>query len=380
MPKGHPTSLFVSSTCYDLLQVRADLADFSRDMGMEPVLSELDSFPVDPSADTITNCLAAIRSRADIFLLIVGGRYGSILESGTSVTNMEYFEATAKGIPRYVFVKRDIIALLPTWKANPNADFSATVDTPKLFEFVASLRGSGSLWVFPFDHAQDIIRTLRKQISYLLADSLSIRSHFSDRNHALLLIGAQTLRVFLDKPLGWEFKAFAAAVPECLNRHRSRKLDYDFRLNFDSPIKLEDATGASKWIISKTDQVVHIVEVLSRAVNDGLKIAVGKPGEAGDILRIWHLAERVADAYAALLDWALEFDRISDSSEFNHAAKLARDLVSETVSQIEAFSWSLLTRVNNALESTSAEQNITLAITVGDTADLLKEMCRLLAK
>ncbi|MHB0817219.1 DUF4062 domain-containing protein [Stutzerimonas stutzeri] len=39
MPTGHPTSLFVSSTCYDLSQVRADMADFARAMGLEPVLS-----------------------------------------------------------------------------------------------------------------------------------------------------------------------------------------------------------------------------------------------------------------------------------------------------------------------------------------------------
>lgn len=377
MPTGHPTSLFVSSTCYDLSQVRADMADFARTMGLEPVLSELDSFPIDPSSDTVSNCLAAVRNRADIFVLIVGGRYGSLVDSGKSVTNLEYVEATAKGVPRYVFVKRDILSLLPTWKANPDANFSASVDTPKLFEFVASLRGSGNLWVFPFDSAQDVAQTLRKQISYLLSDSLSIRNRLSDQNTDLQALGPRTLRIFLDKPRGWEFRAFAAALLECLARHKSKKLDYEFGLNFEKPIAFIDAVDACDWVKSKADQMAHIVDNLSRAVNNGLEVAVGAPGEPGDIARIWHLAERVGDAYSFLLDWALEFDRVESESEFKRVATLARQLVAETIPQLESFADSLPGVVDAALATPEADKQITLSLTVGDTSELIAEMRKL---
>ena|GEM_PF-5309772 len=46
MPKGSPTTMFVSSTCYDLSQVRADIRDFASSLGYDPVLSELDTFHV----------------------------------------------------------------------------------------------------------------------------------------------------------------------------------------------------------------------------------------------------------------------------------------------------------------------------------------------
>ena len=99
MPKGSGTTLFVSSTCYDLAQLRANLRDFAEEVGFEPVLSELDSFPVNPSQSAIQNCLDAVRTRADIFVLVVGGRYGSMNEAGKSITNLEYLEASACGIP-----------------------------------------------------------------------------------------------------------------------------------------------------------------------------------------------------------------------------------------------------------------------------------------
>jgi hypothetical protein len=65
-------SVFVSSTCYDLRQIRADLGDFINAMGLDPILSEFASFPVDPDLPTVDNCLKAVEHRADIFVLIVG--------------------------------------------------------------------------------------------------------------------------------------------------------------------------------------------------------------------------------------------------------------------------------------------------------------------
>src|SRR5215212_8699534 len=95
-------AVFVSSTIYNLKQIRADLKDFITEMGLVPVISEYDSFPIDPTNPTVDNCLKAVDENADIFVLIIGGRYGTIKDQGKSVTNMEYLKARAKGIPIYV--------------------------------------------------------------------------------------------------------------------------------------------------------------------------------------------------------------------------------------------------------------------------------------
>ena len=50
-------SVMVSSTFYDLRQIRTDLSVFISDnLGYIPLLSEFPSFPVDPDVDTIENC------------------------------------------------------------------------------------------------------------------------------------------------------------------------------------------------------------------------------------------------------------------------------------------------------------------------------------
>src|ERR1017187_3611365 len=127
MPKGYAPSVFVSSTCFDLNQVRADLRQFLIDMGFDPVLSEKPAFPVNPQISPVENCLRAVRERADIFVLIIGARYGFQNESGKSITNLEYIEAKAKGLPIYVFVLKKILDMIPVWKENPNRNFEGIV-------------------------------------------------------------------------------------------------------------------------------------------------------------------------------------------------------------------------------------------------------------
>lgn len=74
-------SIFVSSTCYDLKQIRQDIREFiEEDLGYEAILSEYNSFPIDPDRDTINNCLRVVEQRADIMVLIIGNRYGYITD------------------------------------------------------------------------------------------------------------------------------------------------------------------------------------------------------------------------------------------------------------------------------------------------------------
>jgi hypothetical protein len=69
----------VSSTFYDLRQIRSDIYDFvTGDLGYECLMSEMPSFPVDPDLDTVANCRIRVEDNADMLVLIVGGRYGAV--------------------------------------------------------------------------------------------------------------------------------------------------------------------------------------------------------------------------------------------------------------------------------------------------------------
>jgi hypothetical protein len=110
MGRGRIPSVFVSSTCCDLGQVRNDIKIFLTSLGLESILSEYNTFPINPNIGTIDNCIENVEIKADILILIIGGRYGSQNDDGKSITNLEYLRARAKGIPIYVFVSKNILS------------------------------------------------------------------------------------------------------------------------------------------------------------------------------------------------------------------------------------------------------------------------------
>ena len=146
-------NIFVSSTCYDLSQVREDLKQCISDLGHNPILSEQRDFPINPYLSNAENCINAVKNEADIFVLIIGNRYGATLGSGKSITNTEFLTAVDKGIPIYTFALKEMVTLLPVWEKNPDADFSHTVSDNRIFEFLANVRNESGLWNFDFNKA-----------------------------------------------------------------------------------------------------------------------------------------------------------------------------------------------------------------------------------
>ena len=66
--------------------------------------------------------------------MVVGARYGSVdAEADKSITNLEFVEARARGMPAYVFVSRNVLAQMQVWEGNREADFSSVVDTTRIF-------------------------------------------------------------------------------------------------------------------------------------------------------------------------------------------------------------------------------------------------------
>jgi Domain of unknown function (DUF4062) len=173
--------VMISSTFYDLRQVRSDLVDFLVDeLGFEPLVSELSSFPVDPDADTIENCKRRVERDADVLVLVIGGRYGWVdSSSAKSVTNLKYLAARAKGIPIYAFVQKNVLALVPVWQKSQDADFSGVVDDPRLFSFIEQVRSQDKVWTIEFEYARDITRSLRAQFAYWRLKALSGHAAFT---------------------------------------------------------------------------------------------------------------------------------------------------------------------------------------------------------
>ena len=67
--------VFISSTCYDLDNVRDGLRDFIYNIGYEPIMSDYGDVLYDPRIHTHTSCIEEVKN-CDMLVLLIGGRFG----------------------------------------------------------------------------------------------------------------------------------------------------------------------------------------------------------------------------------------------------------------------------------------------------------------
>ena len=386
MSIAHPPSVFVSSTCYDLAQVRQDLRLFFESLGMVPILSEFPSFPVDPNLDAIENCLVGVKEKADIFVLVVGGRYGSETNNGKSVTNLEYLEAKAKGIPLYVFVQKHIQTAYSDWQKNRSGDFSKIVDSSKLFEFVELLYDPMEKnWVFPFESAQDITKTLHVQLAYLFMDALTIRAKMrrSGLSEALMqdLSGAALL-LTVQKPFAWEYRLFCRVMNDEISHVASIKKDFNYGLALGKAVRLSDLSEVVKWVQMKLGELMSFSESANVLFNKALPKAFGAPGEPADVEEIVYVGKRLAEIYRRALEWTAEFRQIQVEDEFSRLLEITSRAPNNLIEEIETFPVNLNQQFDAAerrYKETKQPQSLksTLTLKCPDMTELDGELRRL---
>jgi hypothetical protein len=102
-----PPKVFISSTVQDETGIyRESIINEMLKMGIHTVEFQDNNFPYenDNIKDVIRETIDAVRT-ADVFLLIIGKRYGHILEDGKSVIHHEYNEAHENNLTTFVFIE-----------------------------------------------------------------------------------------------------------------------------------------------------------------------------------------------------------------------------------------------------------------------------------
>ena len=130
--------VFISSTFYDLRQVRSDLERFIKDLGYEPVLNELGNIPYGKDEKLEEYCYKEI-SNIDILVSIVGGRFGSESQHDTlSISQMEFRTALELNKQVYIFIEKNVNAEYQTYLLNKmNKEIVYRfADNVKIYEFI----------------------------------------------------------------------------------------------------------------------------------------------------------------------------------------------------------------------------------------------------
>ena len=162
---AHPR-VFISSTYYDLKNVRADLERYIKDRGFDPVLNERGQIPYGNEEKLEEYCYREIEN-CDILVSIIGGRHGSSsTQDPYSISQKELKTAIDLGRPVYIFVEKSVLAEYRTYEKNKESkDIEyVAVDNLAVYQFmdeVFSLPINNQ--VAPFETSSEITVYLQEQ-------------------------------------------------------------------------------------------------------------------------------------------------------------------------------------------------------------------------
>jgi hypothetical protein len=301
-------NVFVSSTCYDLSQIRADMSDFILSLGHQPFLSEFDNFPIDPNIQTIENCINNVKKDADIFVLIIGNRYGSTIETGHSITNLEFLAAKNKNIPIYTFIDKKVLTALSFWKSNKEADFKNIVDNIQIFKFIEDVRENHKLWSFEFEKAQDIVSILKTQISYLFKESLNLKVKLSNNKSPIfdLSISNRALNIVLEKDDNFEILFIAQTFVDEISKYENLRNDYQYGISLNNKIHIDNNEEIIKWMQHRSNNIINLVNSVKNLFEKPLRIYFGDPGVPSDLKGLYYVSKTYGKLFESIINWTIE--------------------------------------------------------------------------
>ena len=378
----HTPVVFVSSTCYDLKQVREDLKDFFEgNYGFQTMLSEFDSFPIDPCIGTFESSLSNLDKSADIFILIVGTEYDHVTERGKSIVNLEYRQAKAKGIPVFVFVDKQLYSQLERWEANKDGNFPTVVDNPQLLEFVSEIYSESKQWIYTYESAGDITATMKHQLSLIFSDGLrykkilhTMKPHNLDSN-----IPAEALRVLIEKPYAWEYKFLAYVLKDEFEKLQKHRWDFKYGL-FTTHIIEKSPNELLEDVSVKLNELAQLNGILVTLLNSTIQDAIGEAGIPSDLELIVYVSKQLALLYKRIVAWALYFKTIHTDEVFKRLLKLLYELPKSILIQMDNFVNKLYSEITNLLDiedGVTRKIELSCVLDEANTGAIDKEMERL---
>ena len=175
--------IFISSTFYDLRQIRSELDKFIMNLGYEPIRNEEGDIPYGKEEELQKYCYREIEN-VDILISIIGNRYGSPAvtddkEKEYSVTQREIKTAYERNKQVYIFIDKNVLTEYETYLLNKKSkDITYKYeDNKNIYKFIEEVKSwSHNNNIKDFETADDITKYLKEQFAGLFKQYMDDRS------------------------------------------------------------------------------------------------------------------------------------------------------------------------------------------------------------
>lgn len=166
--------VFISSTFYDLRQIRVELDKFIEGLGYEPVRNEEGDIPYGKDEALQAYCYKEI-ANIDVLVSIIGSRYGSAgiikeKEQEYSVSQLELKTALKEDKQVFVFIDKNVFTEYETYILNKNNEnvIYKYVDNVNIYKFIEEIKAlPHNNNIKGFETVEDITSYLREQFAGL---------------------------------------------------------------------------------------------------------------------------------------------------------------------------------------------------------------------
>lgn len=162
--------VFISSTFYDLRQVRSDIDTFIENLGYETVKNEDGDIPYGKEDALEEYCYKEIKA-VDILISIVGGRFGTeSSRNNSSISQMELKTALKENKQVYIFIENNVLSEYETYLINKENESMKYryVDDKRIYQFIEEIKTlNTNNNIKSFETASDITKYLKEQFAGL---------------------------------------------------------------------------------------------------------------------------------------------------------------------------------------------------------------------
>lgn len=253
--------IFISSTYYDLRNVRADIERFIRGQGYESILFERGHIAYGKEESLEHDCYREI-STCDILINIVGGKFGTESKgSQYSISQRELNVALELGKQIYIFVEKPVLAEYQTYLKNKEKGFNpVSVNDIRVFEFLEEIYSlSGRNPIQGFEISEEITTFLKEQWAGLFQTLLS---EYGKQKEVKMIQKIESTAETLNNLVTFltqEREAGDQAIKDILlSTHPAfeaikQKLHIPYKVTFDNVADLEDLFGARSTSLLNVD-------------------------------------------------------------------------------------------------------------------------------